>query len=209
MGEETTNRPVIRFCVDLYRAADFLLLTTMLPIVQRRLGDHCDEKMKWLCTHGNVELDATDQTALQWTTDLVDGIREAYRWNIEPIKKTMQEFVWAGRRRLLGDSWIGILEDLDSTPDFIKDMLRRCTLFPWQTHAIWAPNGSSIANDVSRLGFCCLCCDHLLRKSAIDKTQAYGQLRDPFTVSADNQTTREWCKECTAMDMIPWRQTES
>lgn len=204
MVEETANRPVIRFCVDLYRAADYLLLKTMLPIILCRLGDHCDGKLKWMCTRGNKLLDH-DQTAMLWTKDLVDGIHEAYRWNSEPIKKTLMEFVWVGRRGLLGNTWTGIGDDLDKTPAFVKDMFRHSFGVSWKKSTIWAPITSSLTLSHPRSPKCARC-DKKLRKLTDSEPNASGQVWDPFTVSTDNQALREWCKECSAMNMIPWRE---
>lgn len=209
MVEETTNRPVIRFCVDLYRAADFFLLTPMLPIVQRRLGHHCDEKLKWLCTTGVVQAAGDRRAALRWIKDIVDGIKEAYKWNTGPIKKTLMEFVWAGRRRLLGPCWIGIQDDLDKIPAFIKDMLCHCALYPWQKESEWAPPVLSASVLATSKRPRCARCKKLLVPWRTGNSDAFGQVWDPFTMSGGNSVIREWCKECAAMDMIPWRETRT
>lgn len=202
MTEETRNRPVVRFCVDLYRAADYFLLPLMFPIIQRRLEDHCDEKLKWLCTRGNTQFNETNRTTLRWTMDLVDGIKQAYKWNTEGIKKTLMEFVWVGRKRFLGTGWVSIQDRLDDTPAFIKDMLRHCAMLPWQLDSAWAPNFQDVP--VSQRGRCVRCGKDLaICRSG--NSDADGQVWDPFTISGDNRTRREWCKECAAMDMIPWR----
>lgn len=201
--EETANKPVIQFCVDLYRAADFLLLNSMFPMIQRRLGDHCDEKLKWLCTRGVMQIDKPDQTVLLWTKDLVGGIEEAYRWKAGLIKTTLMEFVWVGRRKLLSPTWIGIQDDLDSTPAFMKDMIRHCALYGWQKEAIWAPKASKVA---SSKRWSCARCNKPVVKWQNDNSDAFGQVWDPFTLTGENRISREWCKECSAMDMIPWRE---
>lgn len=206
MAEETTKRPVIRFCVDLYRAAAFFLLTPMLPIVQRRLGDYCDEKLRRMCTRGNTELDEIGHTALPWIWDLADGINEAYKWNTEPMKKTLMEFVWVGRRRLLGTGRMGIQADLDNSPAFIEDMLRNCAMFPWQEDSDWAPRISSTADLAVGSHRRCARCNKELAKWSVDNSDADGQVWDPFTVSGDNMILRKWCKDCGAMDMAPWRE---
>ncbi|KAG6353627.1 hypothetical protein INS49_005335 [Diaporthe citri] len=204
MVEETTNKPVIQFCVSLYVAADYFLLDPMLPIIQRRLGDHYDEKLKWMCTRGSGLGNKCDQTALRWTRDLVDGIEMAYRWNAVPIKQTLMEFVWVGRRALLGSTWIGIQDDLDSTPAFIKDMLLHCTLFPWWKDSAWAPNPPSLAI-TQQWHATCVRCNKELVKFRLGSSDAYGQIWDPFIMTVNNTILREWCKECAAMDTIPWR----
>lgn len=206
MTEETSNRPVIQFCVNLYRAADFFLLKPILPIVQRRLGDHCDEKLKWLCTfRSNQDVEAI-RTALPWIKDIVKGIEEAYIWNTRAIKKTLMEFVWAGRHRLLSGGLTDIRDDLDSTPAFIKDMLRHSTTISGNG-AFWAPRTSSVRLTCQRPTFCARC--NIEFKKRAGDPDTYGQVWDPFTASNDNRILRMWCKECAAMDMIPWRETGS
>lgn len=206
MAEETSNRPVVQFCVDLYRAADYFLLEPILPIVQHRLGDHCDEKLKWLCTFRNEQDVEAIRTALPWIKDLVKGIEEAYKWNTREIKKTLMEFVWAGRHRLLAGGLTGIQDDLDSTPAFFKDMLRHSTTSSFNG-AFWAPRTLSVRLNYLRPTFCARCNRQL--ETRADDPDTYGQVWDPFTASNDNRILRRWCKECAAMDRIPWRETGS
>lgn len=208
MAKETSNRQVIRFCVGLYRAADFLLLKPMLSIIQRRLGDHCDEKLKWLSTRGDLQV---DHTVLLWARDIVNGIEEAYRWNTEPIKKTLMEFVWVGRFRLLGTPWPG-MDDLNNNSIFIKDMLHHCALRPWQEDSAWAPDPLGVNVAKGWRSTCVRCNTKLAMVSQGAPTAAAdadGQVEDPFNKTAENLVLREWCKKCAAMDMIPWREKRS
>lgn len=206
MVEETTNRPVIRFCVDLYRAADFLLLSPILPIIQRRLGDHCDEKLKWLCTRGN-KISKTDQTALLWIKDIANGIEQAYKWNTEPIKMILMEFVWVGRGFLLAGGLTGIQNDLDGTPAFIKDMFHHGAMISLSgSSQTWVPNTQRLILRHPRHETCPRCNKKLVKLKS-GSPDAHGQIWDPFTVSIDNIILREWCKECSSMNMIPWRES--
>lgn len=189
----------------LYRAADFLLLSPIWPIIQLRLGDHCDEKLKWLCTRGN-SIDPKDQETMLWVRDIANGIEEAYSWNTQPIKKMLTEFVWAGRRKLLRCGFVGVLrDDRHGVPAFIQDMVLHCAMSSWQREAVWAPYTGDVILRHPHAENCARCKKALFKPNS---RNSHGQIRDPFTLSGDNRALREWCKECSSMSMIPWRKAK-
>lgn len=206
MVKETSNRLVAKFCVDLHRAADFFLLQPLLPIIRSRLGDYCDEKMKWLCTRGNVLSARKDSALLSWTKDVAKGISEAHKWKIEPVKKILMEFVWVGRTELLdARSCIRLQDHLDDVPNFLEDLLNRFAIHKWTKNAVWIPKPVH----AHRWGGACARCGKKLVQYSKDSVGANGQIMDTFNTSFENGILREWCKDCAALDMIPWRETES
>lgn len=205
MVKETTNLPVAKFCVDLHRAADFFLLEPLLPIIRSRLGDYCDEKMKWLSTRRKVSSARNCSAVLSWTKDVANGICEAYKWNIEPVKKILMEFVWVGRNELLDvHSFFRLQDHLGDVPNFLEDLLNRFAIHQWTKDAVWTPKPVRVLC----WNGACVRCGKKLVSSSKDSDGAIGQVMDTFNVSVDNGILREWCKDCGAMDMIPWRETE-
>lgn len=158
-----------------------------------------------MCTRGN-QIRKTDQIAFMWIKDIANGIKEAYKWNTEPIKMILMEFVWMGRRILLASGSVGIQNDLDSTPAFIKDMFQHCArIFCSGICPAWVPDTSKLVLRHPRYDTCPRCNKELV-KAIVGNPDSHGQTWDPFTLSNDNKVLREWCKECSSMDMIPWRE---
>lgn len=201
MVTATTNKPIVSFFVDVYRAVKLLQLESrqILLVVRQHLGDYLDQRLKWMCTRGNVHPEVKDEGTLLWIDDLVHGIGEAYRWNTVTLKEIFMEFIWVGRKHFLSNSWIGIKGRLDKVPGFIDDMLRRCAISPWRNNSVWAPRDQHGSN-----GYC-IRCSVDIHFRAPESSATVGQLWDPFNLSADHLVCREWCRRCAALDTIPWR----
>lgn len=205
MAEETAKKPIVRFFVDVYRVVKFLDLQSS-QMTKNATGcpaDHPDQKMKWMCTRGNVHQVVKDEHALLWINELVLGIGDTYKWNTKTPKRMLMEFVWTARAYFLGTGWIGIKGRLDKVPGFIDDMLRRCAVSPWRKTALYAP-----MDEISELSYGTECARFyavLPRTTRENPDAAVGQLWDPFNLTADNAVRREWCRRCAACNTIPWR----
>ncbi|KAK2609394.1 hypothetical protein N8I77_002891 [Diaporthe amygdali] len=199
MVKETSNEQVFKSCVDMYRAAHFLLLSPLLPRIRRRLGGYCDQKLKQLCTRSS----GTESTGTKlWAADLATAIRATYKADIKVFKKIFMEFVWAGRWQLLGDGECDISYLIDDTPGFIKDMLHNCATKQWLDDPVWAPKRPE--KSLAGWHWECASCKVPIVSSRI--TRAAGQVFDPFTLGEENRVRREWCRKCSDLNMIPWRQ---
>lgn len=95
---ETRGQQPFKFCVELYRSADFFMLKPLYTFVERYLGNYCDERIKWLYTFGNSLDDYyKEQRARIWIEDLKSAILETERWNTPIVTNMLKEFVWAGK----------------------------------------------------------------------------------------------------------------
>lgn len=208
MAKETANRPTIRFCVDVYRAATFLDLHSnhFHQIIKQHLEGHLDQKLKWIFTRGNVRLKVKDEDTMLWMNDLIDGIREASKWDTKDIKLMVMEFIWVSRHYFLGSTWIGLERRLETVPGFIAAMHRHCAISPWRGRAVYAPTytASDFCPGTASHLKCARCWTELPYKDPADP-EAFGRLWDPFSLSADNAIRRQWCRKCAASDEIPWR----
>lgn len=206
MAKETANRPTIRFCVDVYRAATLLDLHSnhFHQIIMQHLEGHLDQKLKWMFTLGNVDRKVKEEDTVLWISDLMDGIREASKWDTKDITRMIMEFIWVGRHYLLGSSWISLAQRLEQVPGFFPAMMRRCACSPWRKCAVYAPTNSALDRDPGTHTKCARCWKEVLYKRST-APEAIGQLRDPFSLSEDNTPRRQWCRKCAASDGIPWR----
>ncbi|KAG6353626.1 hypothetical protein INS49_005334 [Diaporthe citri] len=134
MATETRYRPVFKFCAELYRSADFFLLEPLLPVVQRHIGDYCDEKTRWMWTRGNMTEDyRNEKKALIWVDDLKAAILETDKWNTPVISFMLMEFVWASNTFLTNyySTYIGIRDWLrENARRFLDDMEHHCKPMP-------------------------------------------------------------------------------
>lgn len=217
MAEETRFRPytVFKFCAELYRSADFFLLQPLLPTVQRRIGDHCDEKIKWIMTRGNVTKDEKKKTALVWVEDLKAAILETHKWKTPVINVMLMEFVWAGKSLLTTcyqvhtsiGNWLH-----ENARGWRKEMDEHCDVplhFRGRRRwgdSIWNPAPCSTPIPDYWRDTCVRCGSKLDRDVGGLTKDAYGQLQDPFNSSGSCTMPREWCRECAAEDNIPWRE---
>lgn len=199
MFKETSNKPVFKTCVDIFRAAQFLLLHPILPRIVDRLGRHCDWRLKQLCTRntgtGNVDAKA-------WVNDLANAIKLAYKADLESMKTIFGEFVWAGRWRLLGGGDCDISFLVDYTPEFIKDVLHNFATKQWLNNPLWAPKRP----EKSLAGWHWQCAICKVKVASSNTKEAEGQVFDPFTLGEENIVRREWCRKCSGLRTIPWRQ---
>lgn len=221
MERETSSRPTFKFCAELYRSADFFLLKPLLPVVQRHLGDYCDEKTRWMWTRGNINEDAeNEKEALVWVEDLKDAILETHTWNTPVIKYLLMEFVWASRDLLRSGfpihisihGWLwnnvrGFWDDMedhcDDTPPSIWGRKWR----KWSPPPVWTPAPCQTPIPLRWCDTCVRCGGQLEKPSDGYDENAYGQLRDPFNASYRGcSQPREWCLECAAQVKYPWRE---
>lgn len=217
MATETRFRPVFKFCSELYRSADFFLLNPLLPVVQRHLGDYCDEKTRWMWTRGNlIQDERNEKKALVWVEDLKAAILETSKWNTPVIKVMLMEFVWASKPYLAGyyRTYTGIQDWLrENARGFWDEMEDRCATPPlwgmwikrrpppvWTPPRCKTPVPSSWAWSVA-----CVRCGSKLVEESWDR-KGYGQLKDPFNLSDGWSSCREWCVECAAQIKYPWRE---
>lgn len=192
-----TNEPIFTTCVELFRAAHFLLLLPLLPSIQSRLGEDCDWKLKQICSRNNAKATANTK---HWISDLAKAIKLAYKAGLEILKKIFIEFVWAGRRLLLGGGR-GISSLVGDTPEFITDVLHKCATRRWLDNAIWAPRPSTslIAQSLKKCG----CCK--VRSPSQQTAGTEDWVIDPFTMGDGNMVWRQWCYKCSERMGIPWR----
>lgn len=194
-----TNEPIFTTCVELFRAAQFLLLHPLLPRIQSRLGKDYDWKLKKLCA---PEIATANAVANFWYQDLAKAIRVAYKAGLETIKKIFMEFAWAGRRVLLSGGPCDISFLVGDTPEFIIDLLHNCATKTWLTNPIWAPkqpSNSLIGHDAWKCGLC------KVAIPLLNTAKAEGQVTDPFTMGDGNAIWRQWCRKCSERMGIPWR----
>lgn len=218
MAEETRHRPTFKFCAELYRSADFLLLEPLLPVVQRYIGDYCDEKTKWMWTRGNISEDRKNgQKALVWIDDLKAAILETHKWNTPVINTMLMEFVWAGQVFLTGifELHINIREWLkENARGWLKDMSDHCDPTPplwgarkkWFPGSVWTPARCKTPIPDDWCNTCVRCGQRLERDDFGLTKRDYGQLRDPFNSSGSCIQPREWCRVCAAETKYPWRE---
>lgn len=201
MTEDTrgTNEPIFTACVELFRAAQFLLLHPLLLDIQSRLGKECDWKLKQVCTSIKVILTANDKL---WISDLAMAIKLAYKAGLEVIKKIFVEFVWAGRWAFLGGGVRDISFFLDDTPEFFRDLLQNCAAKRWLLNPIWAPKSAEKALFGETEVACGRCRVRLVN---IRTAEAEGQVYDPFTLGEGGLIRRKWCSKCSKSMKIPWR----
>lgn len=220
MATETRFRPVFKFCAELYRSADFFLLKPLLPVVQRYLGDYCDEKTRWIWTRGNItEDERNEKKALVWLDDLKAAILETNKWNTPVINVLLMEFVWASQAPFMSyyPTYLNMREWLrENVKRFCDEMEDRCETTPRPTiwfglrkprpTPVWTPprcktpvSAAWLRSDI------CVRCGNKLEKGEWNK-QAYGQLRDPFNSPDGCSWPREWCVECAKDVKYPWRE---
>lgn len=199
MVKETSNKPVFKTCVHIFRAARFLLLHPLMSIVLNRLKKYCDLRLKLLCTRntgaGNAE-------APIWAADLAGAIKVVYKADLAILKMILTEFVWAGRWQLLGGGACDISYLVDDNPEFIKDVLHNIATKQWLDDPVWAPKRPD--KSLARWAWQCARCQVTLASS--NTNEAEGQVFDPFTLGEENTVRREWCRKCSGLRMIPWRQ---
>lgn len=218
MAEETRHRPTFKFCAELYRSADFFLLEHLLPVVQRHIGDYCDEKTKWMWTRGNLTEDRQNgKKALVWTDDLKAAISETHKWNTPVINIMLMEFVWASKLYLTSifELHINIREWLkENAKGWMKDMFDHCEPTPpsrgairkWFPPAVWTPARCRTPIPDDWCNTCVRCGTELERDNSGLTKRDYGQLRDPFNSSGSCVQPREWCRACAAETKYPWRE---
>lgn len=199
MIKETRNKLVFTTCINIFRAARFLLLHPLLPIVQNRLNKYCDFRLKQLCTRNTG---AGNEIAKIWAVDLANAIKIAYKADLAPIKMIFWEFVWAGRWQMLGGGACDITHLVDENPEFIKDVLHNCATKQWLDDPVWAPRRPD--KSLARWAWQCARCQTTL--ASVNTNEAEGQVYDPFTLGEENTVRREWCRKCSGLRMTPWRQ---
>lgn len=218
MAEETRHRPTFKFCAELYRSADFFLLEPLLRVIQRHIGDYCDEKTKWMWTRGNITEDNRNgKKALLWIDDLKAAILETHKWNTPVIDIMLMEFVWAGRvfltsrfelhiniRQWLKQNAKGWMEDMSDhcqhTPTFQGDVRKQFQ------PAVWTPARCKTPIPDDWCDTCVRCGTKLDRDNFGLTKRDYGQLRDLFNSSSSCIQPREWCRACAAETKYPWRE---
>lgn len=218
MATETRFRPAFKFCAELYRSADFFLLKPLLPVVQRHLGDYCDEKTKWIWTRGNmIEDERNEKKALVWIEDLKAAILETSKWNTPVINIMLMEFVWVSRTANVYPTYISIGYWLhENARGFQDTMKNRCiTVKPtmwWPgrkpSPPVWTPPGCTTPmTAVTKRPVCdtCVRCYNKLELGDCNE-KGYGQLQDPFNPPHCSGHLREWCRECVAETKYPWRE---
>lgn len=183
----------------MFRAAQFLLLHPLLAIVRSRLGKHCDWKLKKLYTRNNGNANANTKS---WVSDLAKAIKVAYKAELEIMKKTLMEFVWAVRPMLLGSGRFDISILVDDTPEFFHDVLRNCAARSWLVDPIWAPKQPA-KSLFDRVPVKCARCKVRLAYSTREEME--GRVSDPFTMLDGSIPCREWCCKCSKQMEIPWR----
>lgn len=132
---------------------------------------------------------------------MVLGIRCAYKWNIEPLKAVLLEFIWAGQRRTLAEGASSMtLEHLKDIPSFANDLVGYLACDEWKDTAVWAPLRKSLGSmNLVIMDFTCRRCG--VRVYWKSKNEGEGLVLDPFTLGA----SCGWCRDCGKLDMIPWR----
>ncbi|POS77133.1 hypothetical protein DHEL01_v204471 [Diaporthe helianthi] len=138
---ETRGQKPFKFCALLYRSADFFMLKPLYDFVERYLGNHFDDRIKWLCTTGDALDDFyKEQKGREWVEDLKDAILEAEHWNTPIINNMLKEFVWAGRCYLAHTPshtpHLDILEWLDAnTHEYMRRLADLCRVPVWRTES--------------------------------------------------------------------------
>lgn len=199
MFKETRNRPVFNTCADTFRAARFFLLYPLLPVIQNRLNQYCDWRLKQLCTRNTG---AGNAKAKIWAADLATTVNIAYKEDLPIFKMILTEFVWAGRWQLLGGGACDISHLVDDNPEFIKDVLHNIATKQWLDDPVWAPRRPD--KSLGRWAWKCARCNATLASS--NTNEAEGQVFDPFTLGEENTVRREWCRKCSKLKTIPWRE---
>lgn len=198
----------IEHCVALWHTADFLLLNPLKPSVDVAVRSYCDERLKQLCTIGNVQKwrHKDDKKKLSpWALDIVLGIREAYKWNIEDLKKVLMEFIWTGRNWTLRSDLANITFDcLKDTPTCVTDLLGYYASRPWLRTAVWAPHTKETDGNIEAgSAYTCVRCAKAISWANYDA--AVGQVSHPFLIDRHYKIARGWCRDCAQLDTIPWR----
>lgn len=175
-----------------------MLLNPLKLSVQKAIHSDCDKRLKELCTfnrwnkwHHQEKLEMLSP----WALDLVLGIREAYKWNIEHLKKVLLEFTWAGRNATLRKFMAKItLDHLKDVPNFVTDLIGYYGSAPWLETAVWAPckNTSKISGAGSDTE--CARCEKKISWRRGEYSE--GQVWDPFHADGRHIITRGWCREC-------------
>lgn len=136
-----------------------------------------------------------------WALDMVLGIRFAYKWDIEPLKAVLLEFIWAGKRHTLAKGMSSMtLEHLKDAPSFATDLVGYLACKKWRDTAVWAPSRKTSGSmDSASMTSTCRRCG--VRVSWETTEDAEGLIRDPFHLGPNFG----WCRDCGKLDMIPWR----
>lgn len=113
--------------------------------IQEELGHELDRILKVMCAHhgkkGPEPLPADWQAT--FLPGLGDAVNEAYRLHLDTPKKMLREFVWVGRRNLLGDGERDMLKHIspEFLVEFLTDMVHECgaTSCKWLDSCVWVP----------------------------------------------------------------------
>ncbi|KAG8158348.1 hypothetical protein KVR01_012109 [Diaporthe batatas] len=193
-------------CVCLWHLADFLLLGPLKPLVEKAVHSYCDKRMKQFCTFG-VASDwmstATTGELTPWALDLISGVRQSYKWNAEHLKAVLMEFLWVGRFDTLRFGGASVLfHHLTDTPKFMDDFLGYYASGNWIPDRVWAVLCRKEATLQAGQQKCRRCLKHITW-SHEDRN---GQIADPFELVRNTVVTTGWCRDCSKLDTIPWRE---
>lgn len=196
----------IEQCVSLWHLADFLLLGRLKSPLEEAIHHYCDRWMKEMCKidgTNNWNNETAESGLAPWALDLISGVRQSYKWNAEPLKAVLMEFLWVGRVwTFQEDAASDLLEHLKDVPDFAKDLLVRYASDDWIRKAVWAPQRSRTAISMNADSACRRCGQPISWKTYSD---CKGQVYNPFDLNLFTGITTGWCRGCSDLDTIPWR----
>lgn len=152
------------------------------------MGHRCDEVLKKLC---DSSVDGAEKDAL--FPDIVNAVRDAYKWNLKHLQRIFVEFTWAARRETCSSDQMKAL--FRSLPEFSTELLNVGGASNWLEDPVWAPK----APNEDRPGRCVQC--GRITASGF----SHGGVYDPFSMTGTNQVGRGWCLLCSRGDTIPWR----
>lgn len=197
----------VEHCVSLWHTADFLMIKALKTSVEGAVRSYCDKRMKELCISPHRP---TWRHILQinelspWALDLIQGLRQAYEWQITDLKAVIMEFIWIGRSVTLQTGIASVLFDhLKDTPKFSDDFLGKYVSKSWKSTAVWIPPRDKVTSPMG-CGYC-LRCFQLISWDRFWNSPGQGQVINPFRRDSDNGYRGGWCSDCGAGDNIPWR----
>ncbi|KAG8157882.1 hypothetical protein KVR01_012154 [Diaporthe batatas] len=207
--ENVSQEHFVEHCVALWRTADFLMIQKLKILVGIAVQNYCDKRMKELCisphrpTWRHID-QGLSKSLSPWAIDLLQGLQQAYIWQIVYLKAVLMEFIWVGRSVTLQRGIASALfEHLKDTPEFADEFLGDYVSRSWKSTSVWIPPRENVISQ--RGSSFCIRCRNAIIWGDFWSTSGSGQVINPFRRDGDNGYQGGWCSGCAAGDNIPWR----
>lgn len=197
----------VEHCVSLWHTADFLMLQALKTSVESAVRGYCDKRIKELFITSSQPTWRHPHRVKQlspWALDLVEGLRQAYKWRISDLKAVLMEFIWVAREHTLDSGWASVLfNHLKDTPSFMDDFLGGYVSTTTKITSVWIPPRDKVTSE-HKYNYC-LRCSKPISWGDGKFWESQGQIMNPFMRNSYDGYRGAWCSDCGAGDNIPWR----